>query len=113
MQFINLDLRVKDRYDLSKFLEYTDNYDPLTSYFLTELLKLSPYGKYAVQSDDTRPELIAYKIYGDVQYWWIILLYNSLTTWDEITTEMVLSYPAVEHLEDLYFRLRSLETGKT
>ena len=105
--FINLDDNSNDRYEMSKFMEYTDNYDILTSAFLLELRDISPSGRFVVSGQDSRPDLVSYEIYGDVQYWWIIMLYNEISTISEIITGMEIRYPSQSDLEQYYFSLKS------
>lgn len=110
--FIDLTFQSPERYDLSKFFDYSsgDNHDILTSFFLLELKKLSESGNYFVQSEEGRPDLVSFRIYGSVQYWWIILEYNELLSYQDIKNGTTIKYPSVQDIEDLYFRLKSLES---
>ena len=110
--FINLDVESPERYDLAKFLEYSDNFDPLTSSFLKSLKDLKYEGTYIVQGEEYRPELLAHRIYGNVQYWWILMAYNAINSHEDLTTGLVLKYPNLEDLENLYFSLKSQEATK-
>jgi len=109
--FINLDLETEKRFDMSKFLEFTDNYDSLTSKFLLDLKKLKPIFTFVITHEEKKPDLISQLIYGDTQYWWIILYYNDITEIDELVSGKILQYPSLEDLEDLYFSLRSEEVA--
>jgi hypothetical protein len=115
MFFINLATNFKTRYDPAKFLEFVilsyanPLYDVLGSYFWKQLKTLSVKGTYQVRGEDNRPDLISYRIYGNTQYWWIILLYNNLTSNEDIVGGMTLNYPALIDLETLYFQLNSLQ----
>lgn len=110
--FINLDKESSERYDMSKFMLYdVDNHDPLTSNFIRELLNLQPQGQYTVQGEDNRPDLLSYKIYGSTQYWWILLSYNNILEFDNISTGDTISYPSLGDLENLYFGLKAKELG--
>lgn len=105
--FINLQEDFSERYAIAKFMEYSDdNFDVLTSNVLNTLKELKTSGEYTVQGWDKRPDMIAYEIYGDVQYWWIITLYNSIQTIDDIKHGMVIKYPSIQDLEDMYFSLK-------
>ena len=105
--FINLDKDFTERYELERFMEYSDNYDILTSAILIEIRNISPTGRFIVSGQDGRPDLISYEIYKDVQYWWIILLYNELSSISELITGMELKYPSQSDLEQYYFSLKS------
>lgn len=105
--FINLDIEPENRFDIERFMEFTDNYDVLTSSLLNDINTLPNGGVYTVQGEDGRPDNISYKVYGDVQYWWIIMMYNSLTDISQIITGMDLYYPSLADLEAYYFSLKS------
>jgi len=108
MFFINLDYESKERFDLSRFVEFTNGcHDFLLSYFVRELKNLKQYSTFVVQNEEYRPELISYKIYGSVQYWWIIMFYNDLVSIEDITTGLMIGYPSIADLESLYFTLKS------
>lgn len=97
------------RFDMSNFMEYTDNYDSITSEFFRELKNIQPVGKYEVQNEENRPDALSYKIYGDTQYWWILLFYNDKLTNEDIKNGDMISYPSINDLEILYFSLKSRE----
>lgn len=105
---IDNDSDVEDRYDLSKFLRFTDTSDPLTSEFLFEVTKLKVYGNYVVVTEENRPDLVSYYIYGDVSLWWLILFFNEKTQWWDLNNGDKIRYPSLTDLEDLYFRLSAL-----
>ena len=111
MFYINLDYESKERYDMGKFMNYDVGYDMLDSYFMSKIKSLRVHGQYAVQSEENRPDVLSYKIYGDTQYWWILLMYNSLLEPDELVAGLVIQYPYLGAIEDLYFELKSLETA--
>lgn len=59
---------------------------------------------YEVQENETI-ELVSYKVYGDVQYWWIIALFNNITN---IFTDWPLTEKQVKVLaNDLYDKNRN------
>lgn len=107
--FLNLDLLTTERYDQGKFMEFTDNYDPLTSSFMNDLISLPQVGKYTVQGEDGKPDLLSYRIYGDTQYWWVLLIYNRKFEFSDIKTGDEIVYPSVDSLEDVYFSLKAKE----
>jgi len=111
--FINTDKDTKERFDRARFFAYAndDNYDPLTSAFADDLTKLPESGKYTVVGEEGRPDTLAYSIYGDSQYWWILLLYNKKIVYSDITTGETISYPSISDIEGLYFSLKQKETA--
>lgn len=111
MFFINLDGDFTKRYDAAKFMEYANStFDIINSYFVFMLKSLRVYGEYVVQTQENRPDLVSFSIYGNTQYWWILLLYNNIFNFEELPANTTLQYPSLASLEDLYFNLKSLET---
>jgi hypothetical protein len=110
MFFIDTTVTSKTRFDRRKLVNFTTNvgYDILDSYFVNQLVDLPIAGQYQVFGDESRPDLISYNIYGHVQYWWILMIYNEV--WDEleITAGTKWNYPSLADLEDLFFSLRAL-----
>lgn len=112
MFFINLSNISRERFDLSKFMEFTDDFDPITSFFLAELRELPSKGQYTVRTELARPDLVAFRFYRSTQYWWIVLLYNGMITPDDLTAGTVLSIPAESDLSNLFFRLKGLQQAE-
>ena len=105
--YINLKKSVSERFDIGRFMLWCgDNYDPLTSNVLREIKDLKLGGFYTVQGQDGRPDLLADVIYGDTQYWWILMQYNAFLEISDITNGLEVRYPSVGALEDLYFSLK-------
>ena len=103
------DLDSKDRYGLQKLLEYNDpgDFNTLSSVFLTELKDL-PLQSY-ITSKDERPDLLAYKIYGDTQFAWVLMIYNKCFDFTDGTFSAgnQVKYPALEDLEKIIFTLKA------
>lgn len=77
---------------------------------LSNFLMEYPSGYYRVEAIDLlRPDLISYKVYGTVEFWWIILLVNSIENpFVDLVEGMILEIP---NKLDIYgfqktFRLR-------
>ena len=105
--FIDLVNEYTERFAMAKFMDFVgDNYDPLTSNVLNSLKDLRPKGKFRVEGLDFRPDVLSFIIYGDTQYWWVLLLYNNFLTVDEIVNGIDILYPDITDLEDLYFSLK-------
>lgn len=106
--FINLGANTENRYDQENFLKWNaDNYDVVTSDFLLELKNIESGGQYTIQGAESRPDIISNDIYGDTQYWWLILVYNNITAVDQLTNGLEIQYPRVDLLEDYYFNLKT------
>lgn len=102
------------RFDISKFVPWSEigGMDYLRSWFLEQLGYIPPFGDYKVTTEESRIDLLSYKIYGDTQYWWILMYYNGLFDLNDLKTGFVLEFPAIEDIEDLYFRVKSLGESK-
>ncbi len=114
MHFINLELLntkdFKERFDLQKFVGFTENvYDYLDSYFIEQVAKLPVFGKTIVQIEENRPDLVSYRIYGTTQFWYILMLYNGMVSPFELVEGQELNYPKIEDIEKLYFSLNALQ----
>ena len=109
--FIDLESNATDRFDMSKFLEFTDNFDPLNSAMMSDVSTLPQGGQYTVQGEDGRPDLVSYRIYGHSQYWWILLIYNTIIDYSAIKTGDVLKYPSIDSIEGFYFSLKTREVA--
>lgn len=119
MFYIDPSKNLPTRYDIAKFLEYVTPppvsegpvFDVLASYFWNKIPDLPLGGNYLVVGEANRPDLISYRIYGDTQYYWIIMIYNGISFNEDIIMGLQLSYPSLKDLEDLYFKLNSLQTN--
>jgi hypothetical protein len=109
--FINTSGDFKERFDMSKFLEFTDNQDPLNSRFLSRVRKLPVRGQFVVTVQESRPDVLSYKIFGDTQYWWILLFFNKIQDPDQLATGDVINYFSIQELENLLFSLKAKQTS--
>lgn len=114
MYFINLELlNEKDfpnRFDLQKFVEFKENvYDLLDSYFVNKITSLPQFGTTFVQIEENRPDLISYRIYGTVKFWYILMVYNGLVSPFDIVEGQIINYPRIEDVEEIYFALNALQ----
>lgn len=111
--FLDLENNYTERFDMGRFMRYdADNYDPITSDFIRRLKNLKAEGRFTVQGEDGRPDLISHKVYNDTQFWWVILMFNDIFEVESLVTGMQLNYPARESLENLFFKLKSNETAQ-
>lgn len=112
--FINLNFVPIESFDMGQFFNFlVDNFDPLTGQFQYQLLNLPVNGEYLIQGNVERPEAISYLIYGDPQYWWVLLMYNGINDVNGIATGTTISYPSLDDLEDLLFSLKADETAQS
>jgi hypothetical protein len=109
MFYINPELETKERYDLIKFLEFDNGAaNVVTSFMLTNIPRLSPVGTYTVRRESGRPDLLSHAIYKDLQYWWVLMWYNSLVSVNDLVSGMVIEYPSLSAVERLYTRASTL-----
>jgi hypothetical protein len=112
--FIDAEYESDERYDIAKFMNYENNeYDPVTSRFLEELVKLPIAGTFKISYEEYRPDLISYKIYKDTQYWWILIEYNKLMSFEDLTAGIEINFPSLTDLEELYFNLKALDSARS
>lgn len=104
MYYIDLDTKTIDRFDLAKFMDFTNDgvFDPLTSYLLLEIPRLSPIGEYVIRKEEKRPDLLSFSLYGDTQYWWVLMWYNTLYKPEDLTVGLKIKYPSLSAVEQLY-----------
>lgn len=73
----------------------------------------SPYNTYIVQeTDEMRPDIIANKFYGDVNYVDGLLKFNGIGAWWSIKRGDVLFVPSKGYLDRCYFRPEIESKGK-
>ncbi|MFA5071267.1 MAG: hypothetical protein WC511_02740 [Candidatus Pacearchaeota archaeon] len=118
MFFINLPLLnkedFKDRYDLQKFVQMTSNvYDLLDSFFATKVKRLEVFGTTTISGEEHRPDLLSYRLYRDVNFWYILMLYNDYITPLDMKEGDTINYPRIEDLEEVYFQLNALQRNTT
>ena len=113
IHYINLDKKYTDRFDMAKFLNFSNGvHDILTSYFLYKLSDLPVRGKFEITFESGRPEFLSYLLYKDVQYWWLLMEYNNLLDIYDLKQGLEIKYFSINELEDLYFSLVSNENSK-
>jgi len=111
MYFINLNYQGTPKYSLGRFCEYLDDlYDVIPSYFLQRLRNLPVKGYLTITPDlEFRPDLLSYNLYGETQYWWLLLFYNDLISFEDLVSGLEIKYFDLVDLESLYLSLKPLE----
>lgn len=68
-----------------------------------------PFSYHRVtESDLMRPDLISFKYYNTVQYWWVILRVNDVRDpYDGLVVGALLKIPSILDLYDIYKRWRT------
>lgn len=106
-------LRLTKKYTRSNFymtelndqstLTTVKEYDISSSYFYLFRTKYA-VRQYQLEIGDVgRPDIISFKAYKSMDYWWIILKYNDIMNpWDELKPEVVLKIPSMRDIQDWY-----------
>lgn len=61
-------------------------------------------GYYVVREEDlVRPDMISYKLYGTVKYWWLLMMYNGiLNIWGDLEVGLTLKVPNILDIWSFY-----------
>jgi hypothetical protein len=112
MFYINPEYISNEKYSIEKFMPFLDdNFDVLDSYFFQKIKELPEFGIFTISTEEERPDLIAYRIYNNVFYWWLIMFYNDMVETSELKTGVRLRYFDLRDLESLFYSLKSLQSG--
>lgn len=103
------------KWDPARYIEFrSGTYDPINAYLLRALKDLPVQGTYTVVDDINRPDMISAAIYrNDTQYWWLLMLYNNITSYAPGTKYLlipngtVVKFFSLDDLERLRFSLRA------
>jgi hypothetical protein len=105
--FINTEIEDVQRFDLSRFMLYDEDvFEPITANIFDGLRELPAGGQYTVNGKEARPDLVSFDIYGSTQYYWVIMVYNGLQSFNEIVHSQELTFPSLAVLEDFFFNLK-------
>lgn len=104
MFYIDNDLKTSDKYDMAKFIELKSDgvFNSLNSYFLYKLPLLHAVGYYTIRKEENRPDLLSYNIYGETQYWWILMWYNHFLKPQDLKNGVLIKYPSKSAIQQMY-----------
>lgn len=106
--FINLDREFKEKFDLGKFMNFSnDTFDVLTSNFIRTVKELESGGQRIIIGESDRPDLLSFRLYGSPQYWWILLIYNDLSSIEDLNEGQNISFPSLDAIESKFTSLKS------
>ena len=109
-KYIDADFESPNRYDLAKFAVYEEDvFDLIPSFLFEEIMNLPISGYKTISGQEGDAALLSYEIYQDTQYWQILMEYNSLIEPAQLVSGLQIKYPSVTSLENLYFKLNSLQ----
>lgn len=58
-------------------------------------------------TDVLRPELMAYKFYNNIHYWWVILKLNNIDdVWNDLHVNTLIKIPSINDVERLFKHLK-------
>jgi hypothetical protein len=111
MFYIDIKKQTEKRYAPEKLMRFDKSgvYDILDSHFMTELTKLPMAGTYVVVEDEARPDVIAHRLLGSTEYWWVLMMYNNLIMPSQLKAGVTIKYPVMDRLETMYGRLSAQE----
>ena len=113
LHFIDTSKTFPVRYDLGKLLKYDGRaaeYDILLSQFIRRLKGLVSSNIRIVRRDEEFDlALIAFRVFGDTQFWWVLVEFNNVVNFDDIKEGVELAIPSVTDLERIYFELKNQE----
>lgn len=108
--FFMENIDTEQKWDMIKFLEFNvDNCDPLNSFMYKYIKELPEVGTKIVRRGARRPDTISYLLYGNTQYWWLLMLYNDIININDIRYGMTIRFPSLSSIEELYSRANSLQ----
>jgi len=108
------ELKNLPKYDLCKFLRKVDNkfFDIADSQFMNLVNNLE-MKTYRVIREHQRPDLLSEHIYGtgNTSLWWLLLFINGLSSPQELVSGMLIKFPTLNQLEDVYLQLSSTKVS--
>lgn len=108
MYYINSEVKPVQRYDLQRFIENIDgSYELINSYLISAVRDLVSVGIFTIRACPFRPDMISYEIYGDTQYWPLLMEYNNILELTELKIGIQLNYFSLDELEEIYLTLMS------
>lgn len=113
MDYLNFNLAeltrgpdARRRFDLARFIVMrNDCLDVANSAMLEQLMDLTSVGTYLISDDAGRADMVSYNVYGDTQYWWLLLTYNNLIRNEELRAGMTINLFSLDDLSNLFFSL--------
>lgn len=103
-----------DKFSSSKYFKWntsTQSYDPTSSVFLVGLRELTPVGSYKINKYGMtgRLDLASYEIYGTTKLWWVLMLFNNIDNFYNVTIDTTIYYPSMSSIENLIISIKDSE----
>jgi hypothetical protein len=96
-------------YDKNEVNGIVEN-DLVKNYF--DLFKIKRPSQYFTlgRSYLQRPDLLSLKLYGTMNYWWIIAKLNKIDDWwNDVEIGAVIQYPDIQDIQDFYLEVRKFK----
>ena len=103
MFYIIDELETTSKFDMIRFLDFNvDNIDCHGSYMLENIPKLPLIGILTITTEQYRPDILSYDLYGTTEYWWILMWYNSIVNISDLVSGVQINFPSKTSIENLY-----------
>jgi len=81
-------------------------YDMFDNEFIIEFMKLKKLGEINIsESEEKRPDLLSYKIYRDVKYWWLLMMFNEILDSDLLLKDKTIKFFDISDLNKLIMKM--------
>lgn len=108
--FLDKDYEYNNRFDLERFLNFTNQYfDILNSPMLDTLKTFTILGQYTIREFPFRPDVLSYNIYKDTQYWPYLLLFNGISNVMDLTLGTIINFFSLSELEKTLYSFSNLD----
>jgi len=97
-----------DKFNRTNFYKLEDVDDIQERDLITNITTVfdnqADYSFYTVKDVDLiRPDLISFKLYGSIAYWWILMKANNIEdVWNDLYVGKILSIPSFTDIENFY-----------
>jgi hypothetical protein len=94
------------RFDIARFLFSRDGYfDAASSYLIQNLPSLPMIGYYIIVDTPFRPDTFSFDIYGDTQFWWMLMLYNNIIDIRNLPQLTKINYFSLSDLDNMFSKM--------
>lgn len=100
-----------DTYKVTNFLT-TNLVDGINEYNLSSInIKDYTFSRFdytrVLKGEYCRPDLLCYRIYGTIEYWWILLEINNISNpWDDLVEYTYIKYPPASEMQKFIEHLK-------
>ena len=114
--FQNRDTQYSTAIDMAKYISFdeeTGRPSILTSYFITQIRQIKNYEVVEITSELLEaPDFVSFKRYQEEHgYWWIIMIYNNLLDFSELTFGRQIKVPLQYEINKVLSAMQLAETN--